>query len=66
MGLSEWEAVMVKGVDADGLTTALSIFHAEEEEMREATRRVVDRRAVVEKYIVALTGLMPFQFLKTG
>lgn len=52
MGLSAWEAVMVKGLDADGLTTALSIFHAEEEEMREATRRVVERLVVVEKYIL--------------
>jgi hypothetical protein len=56
MGLSEWEAVIVKGVDAEGLTMALSIFHAEEEEMREAMRRVVGR-VVVERYILALVWL---------
>ena len=62
MGLSEWEAVIVKGVDAEGLTMALSIFHAEEEEMREAMRRVVER-VVVEKYILAPVWLL---ILETG
>lgn len=57
MGLSEWEAVIVKGVDAEGLTMALSIFHAEEEEMKEAMRRVVGR-VVVERYILALVWLL--------
>jgi len=57
MGLSEWEAVIVKGVDAEGLTMAFNIFHAEEEETREAMRRVVER-VVVEKYILALVWLL--------
>ncbi len=57
MGLSEWEAVMVKGVDAEGLTMALSIFHAEEEEIREAMRKVV-ARVVVEEYILAPVWLL--------
>jgi len=52
--------VIVKGVDAEGLTMALNIFHcaAEEEETREATKRVVER-VVVEKYILTLVCLMP-------
>jgi len=65
MGLSEWEAVIVKGVDAEGLTMALNIFHAEEEEMREAMKRVVER-VVVERYILALVWLLIFETMLIG
>lgn len=46
-GLSECEAVSVKGDEAEGLTIAFwNINHAEEDEMREARKSVVGRLEV--------------------